>query len=240
MPQRQPRPTREEIVRAVFEKSLDLREEIDRLPVQFRDYAIQAAIIPLLDEGKGITPRRIVLMRERILHRLVKEYFKRQYSFDAYTDEEFWVRKRVGGRFAQENTPIPDVFAGDFVPFGKLVIPEHLVVAEVKKNTSAKSVRDCRRVVKEYLKFANRVYAAFSLAPPFSIDNVIGFSREIPDVGVLLVDPSLKQRVREIRAAKDHTPSDQTRWSRYCDQLRCAKAWEKQGRRPAGLHEMLY
>jgi hypothetical protein len=238
MPQNKPQPTTEEILRKAghfFKKSVDLRNEIERLPILFRDTAIHITIHPLLRGGEGITPRRIMVLRERVLHRLVKEYFKRQ-GYDAYTDEEFWIRARhLEGGFAQEKNPIPDVFAGDPVPAGKLVIPKQLVVAEVKKNTSAESVRKCIGQVDEYLKFANKVYAAFSLARPFSAENIRMLLDEVPDVGVLLVreGPSSTEPVRETRPAKDHTPPDQTKWYKYRDQLRCAKAWEKQGKRPA-------
>lgn len=145
---------------------------------------------------------------------------------------------RGSGAFAHEEALIPDVFAGDPVAVGRLVIPKQLVVAEVKARVSKKSVHDCFKKVGEYRKFANRVYAAFSLERPFSRDGFDWFCRIAPsDVGILVINPFANEieAVKQLRPAKDHVPPDREKWEKYRDQLRCAKAWQEQGQRPESL-----
>ena len=134
MPQRKLPPTREEILRTALKfawKTFQLRKRIERLPIDFRDGTVHMAIAPLLYEGKGITPRRIVVLRERVLHKLVKQYFKRQ-GYESYTDEELVIRKRrYEGGYGKEEYPTADVFA-------RKRERSQLVVAEVKSNASGK------------------------------------------------------------------------------------------------------
>lgn len=233
MPQQRAPSTREEILRVAlefFDKSLGLRKEIEGLPIHFRDGAVHMAITPLLYEGKGITPRRIVVLRERVLHKLVKQYFRRQ-GYESYTDEELVIRKRrYEGGYGKEEYPTPDVFA-------RKRERSQLVVAEVKSNVSANSVRDCVRKLTECLKFANAVYAAFRVSRPFSGKSLEKLDRELPDAGVLLVNPFRvrsrlfgKGTVKQIRPAKDHIPPDQKKWNEYYYHFDRARARSKRKR----------
>lgn len=233
MPQRKLRPTREEILRTALKfarKTYQLRKDIERLPIDFRDGAVQMAIAPLLYEGKGITPREIAVLREKVLHKLVKQYFKRQ-GYESYTDEELVIRKRgYEGGYGKEEYPTPDVFA-------RKRERSQLVVAEVKRNVSASSVRDCVRKLRECLKFANAVYAAFCVSHPFSGRSLEMLSRQLPNAGVLLVNPFRvrsrlfgKWTVKEIRPAKDHVPPDQKTWNEYYYHFDRARARSKRKR----------
>jgi Holliday junction resolvase len=186
-----------------------LRKKIERLPIDWRDLAIAKAIRPFLGEGKGITPRRVVELGETIPRRLVKQYFQRL-GYECYTDEELWIRRRgQGGHYAKEEYPIPDVFAKK---------PTEIVVAEVKDNTSAKSTRDCIRKVREYLKFTNRVYAAFPLSsrPSGSKGWLWKWMKNAPpDVGLLLLVDDRRRDVEELYAAKEHSPSNTKKFYEY-------------------------
>lgn len=205
------RPTIKDILDAIWEfsqASERLRKKIERLPIYWRDQAIAEAIRPFLGEGKGITPRRVVELGETVLRRLVKQYFQVQ-GYESYTDEELWIkRRRPGGHYANEEYPVPDVFAKK---------PTQIVVAEVKDDTSAKSTRDCIRQVREYLKFANRVYAAFPLSsrPSGRRGWLLRWMKNAPhDVGLLLVDQK-RGDVEELLAATEHRPSNTKKFYEY-------------------------
>jgi hypothetical protein len=195
-------------IREISQASERLRNKIERLPIDWRDLAIAQAIRPFLGQGRGITPRRVVELGETIPRRLVKQYFQRL-GYECYTDEELWIReRRQVGHYAKEEYPIPDVFAKK---------PTEIVVTEVKDNTSAKSTHDCIRKVREYLNFANRVYAAF----PFSSrpSGRSGWFRRWmknapPDVGLLLVDQRTGD-VEEYYASTEHSPSNSKKFYEY-------------------------
>ena len=125
---------------------------------------------------------------------MVKRYFRRL-GYECYTDEELWIRaRRYEGGFGKEEYPMPDVFAKKAT---------QLVVAEVKKNTSRENVRDCIRKLTESLKFANMVYAAFSLSRPFSAKNVHTLSSALPECGCASTRPLWKRNRQRMAGCKE-------------------------------------
>jgi hypothetical protein len=109
MPRHTQSPTREEIrctAAVFFFLSNELREEIERLPTKFRDFATYMAIAPFLTEGQGITPRSVVMHEEKVLREMVKLYFRRR-GYECYTDKELWIRARSyeRGGFGKEEYP---------------------------------------------------------------------------------------------------------------------------------------